>query len=119
MDKEWAQEVAKDAAAKTGKEAKEAVSQAGAKVQPTLDQGKSMVQDLASRVSETGRQGMDRASEFIERVAPQAKEVANNLYGQGSQSQEYIRQYVVQQPLTALLIAGGIGYLLGYLTHRP
>jgi ElaB/YqjD/DUF883 family membrane-anchored ribosome-binding protein len=119
MDKEWAQEVAKDAAENTGKQADEAVQRAGAEVQPALDQGKSMVQDLANRASDTGKQAVGRAGEFIEGAAPQAKQVANNLYDQGYQSGEYIGQYVAQQPLTTLLIAGAIGYTLAYLIHRP
>ena len=73
----------------------------------------------ANRASETGRQAMDRAGEFIEGVAPQAREVAGNLYEQGSQTGEYVRQYTAQQPLTALLIAGALGYALGHLIHRP
>ena len=78
-----------------------------------------MVQDLAHRASETGRQAMNGAGEVIEGVAPQAKQIASNLYDQGSRSGEYARQYVAQQPLTALLIAGAIGYALAYLIHRP
>jgi ElaB/YqjD/DUF883 family membrane-anchored ribosome-binding protein len=119
MDKERVQEVMKDAADKTGNTASDAARRAGAAVQPALDQGKSMAQDLANRASETGGQAMGRAGEFVESVAPQAKEVASNLYDQAFQSGDYIRQFVVQQPLTALLIAGGIGYMLGYLTQRP
>jgi len=118
MDTEWAQEAAKDTAEKISKAANEAVRQAGAQVQPAIEQGKAMVQDLANRASRTGRQAVDRAGEYIEGVAPQAKQVASNLYNHGSQSGEYIRQYVAQQPLTALLIAGAIGYTLAYLIRR-
>ena len=119
MDKEWAQEVAKDAAENGRKAANEAGQRAETDLQSTLDQGKSMVQDLANRASETGRQAMDRAGEYIQGVVPQAKKVATNLYDQGSQSGEYLRRFVAQQPLTALLIAGAIGYTLAYLIHRP
>ena len=119
MEQSRAWETAKDATAQAGKTANEAAQHVGEQIQPLLDQGKSMAQDLANRASEAGRQARDRAGEFIEGVAPQAKEMANNLYEQGSQSGEYLRQFAVQQPLTALLIAGGIGYMLGYLTHRP
>jgi ElaB/YqjD/DUF883 family membrane-anchored ribosome-binding protein len=44
--------------------------------------------------------------------------MASNLYDQGSQSGENVRQYAAQQPLPALLIAGAIGFSLGYLIHR-
>lgn len=119
MDRQRAQNVASEVADEAGKAASEGVRLAGAGVQSTLDQGKSVVQDLAHRASETGRQAMDRAGEVIEGVTPDVKQVASNLYGQGSRSGEYVREYVAQQPLTALLIAGAIGYALAYLIHRP
>jgi ElaB/YqjD/DUF883 family membrane-anchored ribosome-binding protein len=118
LDQPRAREIAKDAAERGEKAADEAVQRAGAQGQPALDQGKALVQDLADRASEIGTQAVGRAGEFIEGVAPQAKEVASNLYEHGSQSGEYARKYVAEQPLTALLIAGAIGYGLAYLVHR-
>jgi hypothetical protein len=44
--------------------------------------------------------------------------VASNLYEQGSRSGEYVRQYASEQPVTALLLTGLIGFTLGYLTRR-
>lgn len=121
MDQKQAQDVASDAAEKA-KAAGDAVRQAGAGVQSTLDQGKSVVQDLARQASEAGRQAIGRAGDVIQSVAPQAgdqaKQAASNLYDRGSRAGEYVSQYVVQQPLTALLIAGAIGYALAYLIHR-
>ena len=69
----------------------------------------------ASRHLVGGRQAMDRAGEFIEGVAPQAKQVASNLYDQGSRSGAYVRQYAAQEPFTVMLVAGAIGFALGYL----
>jgi ElaB/YqjD/DUF883 family membrane-anchored ribosome-binding protein len=115
MDQTRAREIARDAAEQVGKTANEAAHRIGEQVQPALDQGKSVVQDLAHRASETGRQAMDRAGEFIEGVAPQAKQVASNLYDQGSRSGTYVRQYAAQEPFTAMLVAGAIGFALGYL----
>jgi hypothetical protein len=102
MDRQRAQNVASDVAEEAGKAASEGLRQAEAGVQSKLDQGKSVVQDLAHRASETGRQAMDRAGEVIEGVAPQAKQAASNLYNQGSRSAGYVRQYAAQQPLPAL-----------------
>ena len=119
MGKEWAQQLPKNTGENTAKEANEAGRRAGAEAQHILDQGKSIAQDVANRASETARQATDRAGEFIEGVAPQAREMASNLYEQGSQTGEYVRQYTAQQPLPALLIAVAIGYALGYLVHRP
>ena len=115
MDRQRAQEIAKDAAAKGAEATNEAARWAEAKVQPALDQGKSMAGDLANRASEVGRQAMGQAGEFIEGAAPQAKQVASDLYDRGSRSGEYVRQYAAQEPLAALLVAGAIGFTLGYL----
>jgi ElaB/YqjD/DUF883 family membrane-anchored ribosome-binding protein len=117
MDQTRAREIAKDAAEQAGKAANEITQRADAEVQPALDQGKSAIQDLASRASEAGSQAMGRAGEFIEGVAPQAKQMASNLYDQGSRSGEYVRQYAAQDPLAAMLVAGVIGFTLGYLVR--
>ena len=61
---------------------------------------------------------MDQAGELLQNVAPQAKEVASNLYERGSQSGDYARQFAAEQPVAALLIAAAIGYGLAYLIHR-
>ena len=58
---------------------------------------------------------MDRAGEFVEGVAPQARQVPNNLYDQGSRSGQYVRQYAAQEPFAGMLVAGLIGFTLGYL----
>jgi len=118
MDQTRAREIAKDAAEQASKTVNEATQRVVAQVQPALDQAKATAQDLGNRASEAGRQAMDRAGELVESVAPQAKQVASNLYDQGAQSGEYVRQYAAQQPLAAMLVAGVIGYALGYLIHR-
>jgi ElaB/YqjD/DUF883 family membrane-anchored ribosome-binding protein len=118
MDQQRDREIAKDAGQQAGNTANEAVQLVGAEVQPALDQSMAKVQDLANRASEAGSQAVGWAGEFVEGVAPQAKQVASNLYNQGAQSGEYVRQYAAQQPLTAILVAGVIGYTLGYLIHR-
>lgn len=87
-------------------------------MQPALDQGKSMAQDLANQASEVGRQAVGQAGDLLQNVAPQAKEAASNLYQRGSHSGEYLRQYAAEQPVAALLIAGAIGYGLAYLIYR-
>jgi ElaB/YqjD/DUF883 family membrane-anchored ribosome-binding protein len=118
MDQTRAREIAKEAGAQAGKTINDAEQRAEAAVRPALDQGKAGVQDLANRASAAGTQTAGQVSEFIEEVAPQARQVAGNLYDQGARAGENVRQYAAQQPLTAMLIAGGIGFALGYLIHR-
>jgi len=118
MDQSKPWEAAKDAAGQTGKAANEAVQRVGERVQPAFDQGKVAAQDLAYRASAAGRQAADQAGEWIEGVAPQVREAASNLYDQGSRSGEYVRHYVVREPVASMLVAGLIGYGLAYLIHR-
>jgi ElaB/YqjD/DUF883 family membrane-anchored ribosome-binding protein len=117
MDQSKSWEATKDGAEQAGKAANDTVQRVGEQVQPALDRGKAAVQDLANQASEAGRQVADRAGEFVEGVAPQVRQAASNLYDQGSRSGEYVRQYATEQPLTALLVAGLIGYALAYLIH--
>ena len=63
MDQTRAREIARDAAKQASDNASEAAKRVGEQVQPVLDKGKSMAQDLADQASEVGRQALDgRAS---------------------------------------------------------
>jgi ElaB/YqjD/DUF883 family membrane-anchored ribosome-binding protein len=76
----------------------------------------------ARQASEVGKQAMAQVGETIQGAAReagnQATQAANSLYQQGSQASHYISRYAGEQPVTALLIAGAIGYGLAYLIHR-
>jgi ElaB/YqjD/DUF883 family membrane-anchored ribosome-binding protein len=98
-------------------------------MQGRLDQGKEMMQDaqasaatLARQATEAGRQAMAQAGELVQGTAReagnQASQAATNLYQQGSRAGDFISQYAAEQPVTALLVAGAIGYGLAYLIHR-
>jgi hypothetical protein len=136
MDQQRVEGMAKDAVEQSGKVASDAVSQVGTAVQAKLDQGRTMAQNmragaqetidkatnLARQVSESGGQAASRAGEVIQGVArdvgSQASQAATNIYQQGSLAGGYVSRYTAEQPLTALLIAGLIGYGLAYLIHR-
>ena len=68
MDQPRAQATARDAAENAGKAASEAVQRVGAQIQPMLDQGKSVVQDLANQASEVGRQAVGQAGDLLQNV---------------------------------------------------
>ena len=98
-------------------------------MQGKLDQGKDIVQGmqssaaaLARQASDAGRQAAAQAGEVMQDAAReasnQATQAASNLYEQSSQAGDYISRYTAEQPVTALLIAGAIGYGLAYLIHR-
>jgi ElaB/YqjD/DUF883 family membrane-anchored ribosome-binding protein len=115
MDQSKPREIAKNAAEQASKAANDAVQRVGAQVQPAFDRGKAAVQDLANQASEASRQVADRAGELIESATSQVRQAGSNLYDRGSRSGEYVRQYATEQPVTALLLAGLLGFTLGYL----
>jgi ElaB/YqjD/DUF883 family membrane-anchored ribosome-binding protein len=79
----------------------------------TLEQAKTM----ARNVGEQARNIANTASSTAQDLARQAREQSDTLYQQGTQASEYLARNVKEYPLTALLVAGAIGYGLGYLIH--
>jgi ElaB/YqjD/DUF883 family membrane-anchored ribosome-binding protein len=72
-----------------------------------LDQAKTAAQDIGARVQDTARQAQDKA-----------RATTDVLYDQSTQAKDYVIRNMEERPLTALLIAGAIGYGLCYLIHR-
>src|SRR5438445_4314810 len=125
-----------DATAKVG----EAVSALAAKtekmVEDKVDQGKPVSWDLqasagaaiekaaglARDASSAGIQAVTQASDAIQGVARevgnQVDQAVTSAYQQGARAGGYVSRYAAEQPLTALLVAGAIGYGLAYLIHR-
>jgi len=129
LDQQRIHDAAAETAEKVGAIASDAAHQASAGVQGKLDQGKAMIEDmqarattLAGRASEAGRQAMAQAGEVIQGAAreagSQATQAASSLYQQGSRAGDFVSRYAAEQPVTALLVAGAIGYGLAYLIHR-
>jgi ElaB/YqjD/DUF883 family membrane-anchored ribosome-binding protein len=77
---------------------------------------------LARDASNAGIQAVAEASDAIQGVAREVgnkvDQAATTVYQQGARAHGYVSQYAAEQPLTALLIAGAIGYGLAYLIHR-
>ena len=113
-------------------------------VQDKLDQGKGLLHDLrasggeamdkatdlARKASTVGGQAVARAGDVIEQAGDaiqgaareagnRAGQAATTLCQQGGRAGGYVSRYTADQPLTALLIAGALGYGLAYLIHRP
>jgi ElaB/YqjD/DUF883 family membrane-anchored ribosome-binding protein len=129
MDEQRIQDRVSETTEKIGTMASDAAKQAGATMQGKLEQGKTIIQDaqtgaaaLARQASEAGRQAMAQAGELVQgaarEVGNQATQAATNLYQQGSRAGDFISRYTAEQPVTALLVAGAIGYGLAYLIHR-
>jgi len=129
MDQQRIQNAAAEAAERVSEVAGDVAQQAGARLQGKFDQGKAMIEGaqagaatLARQASEVGRQAMAQAGEMIQGAArqagDQAAQAATNLYQQSSRAGDFVSRYAAEQPITALLLAGAIGYGLAYLIHR-
>jgi hypothetical protein len=69
---------------------------------------------VRSAVSDAGATAQDLAR----RAREEAALASDVLYQQGARTGKYLIQNVNEYPLTALLIAGGIGYGMAYLMLR-
>jgi hypothetical protein len=124
-----------DATAKVGGTVSDLAAKTETVVQEKIDQGRPALQDLqasagaainkaaglAPDASSAGIQAVAQASDAIQGVAREVgnkvDQAATTAYQQGARAGGLSR-YAEEQPLTALLIAGAIGYALAYLIHR-
>jgi ElaB/YqjD/DUF883 family membrane-anchored ribosome-binding protein len=74
----------------------------------------ALVERTKSAVKDAGAEAWDVG----QRAASHARGVADELSDQGGRALDSVRQTVSSDPLTGLLVAGAVGYLLGYLSHR-
>ena len=102
-----------------GTQAKETAQDMGAYVKET-------VQDMGTQAKETAQDMGAYVKETVQDLGTQAKEtvqtVGTQVYEQGHKSLQDLNQTIESQirerPLQALLVAGGIGVLLGLLWRR-
>jgi len=76
----------------------------------------------ATLVGQAAKEVTDQASTAVRNAASQAthkaSEIGDQLYASGARRTEALSRTVEEQPLTALLVAGAIGYGLSFLIHR-
>lgn len=63
---------------------------------------------VAERVQELGRAALTRAERTL-----------NRLGDKGRRAKKRVRTYITDNPVTSLLIAMGLGAVVGYVLHRP
>ena len=125
-----------DAAGKVGDAAGDLAAKTERMVEDKIEQSKPVLRDLqasagaaidkaaglARDASSAGIQVVAQASDAIQggarEVGNKVGQAATIAYQQGARTGGYVSRYAEEQPLTALLIAGAIGYGLAYLVHR-
>lgn len=133
MDQQQGEAVMSETAAKVGDTVGDLTVSAGKLVQDKIDQAKPVLRDLresagaamdkaadlAQKASSAGVQAVDAIQGVARDVGNQTSQAMTSAYQQGTRAGAYVSRYAAEQPLTALLIAGAIGYGIAYLIHRP
>ena len=78
------------------------------------DSSQGGMMDMARNV---GEQAWAAASNPVATAQDLARRAGEQTYEQGARAGQYLTRNVNEYPLTALFIAGAIGYGLGYLFH--
>ena len=85
-------------------------------VRARLDNAKADVLDYAARTTEYVQEGIGRARESAEGALRRARDTMAELRRRGERTvRQDVPTYVREQPMTALLIAAGIGLVVGWL----
>ena len=77
----------------------------------------SVVIDVGEQARAAGADAGATAQDLARRGREQAAAASDALYQQGMRAGEYLTENVNEYPLTALLIAGVIGYGIAFLIH--
>ncbi|HEX3861218.1 MAG TPA: hypothetical protein VHY35_05950 [Stellaceae bacterium] len=85
------------------------------KISDAADAAKGVVQQTRAVAGSIGGMAQDTARQ----VANQATAAADTLSNQGGMARDYLARTVEENPLTAVLVAGAIGYAVACLLHRP
>lgn len=112
MDKDRIVGAAKDIAGKVEGAAGDIADNAKVSASGRAREAAGTMQNLYGQAKDTVRDASDAAASF----ASNAVEAGSDTYQQGARA---VARQVSDNPLGALLLAGGIGFALGMLMKRP
>jgi hypothetical protein len=98
-------------------QAKNAANQAVEQVKTTANQAMDQAKTIARNIGDQAAAAAADPAATAQDLARKATEAGDVLHRQGQRAGEYLTQNVNEYPLTALLIAGMVGYGLAYLIH--
>ena len=117
----------------TSDDAKDAAKDIGARANDGVDRARGTLGDAAAtasdRASDAAGTVSDAASDAYDRVRERAADLGNKIPGSASdaveagkrayaKSNDQLAQQIGRQPIEALLLAGAIGYLVGWAANR-
>jgi ElaB/YqjD/DUF883 family membrane-anchored ribosome-binding protein len=108
---------ASDAMQQAKTTANQVMEQAKTTANHAMEQAKTMARDVGEQARAVAADPGATAQDLARRAREQASVAGDVLYRQGQRAGEYLSENVNEYPLTALLIAGMIGYGLAFLIH--
>src|SRR5882762_9101646 len=93
------------------------MEQAKTAANQAMDQAKTMARNIGDQAAAAAADPAATAQDLARLAREQATVAGDVLYRQGQRAGEYLTHNVNEYPLTALLIAGMIGYGMAYLIH--
>jgi hypothetical protein len=82
-----------------------------------MEQARNAVRNLGEQARSAMADPGATAQEVARRAREQGAMASDMLYQQGARAGEYLTRNINEYPLTALLVAGAVGYGLAYLIH--
>jgi hypothetical protein len=76
------------------------------------------MQQVRTAAVDAGEQVWSTAQDLAQKAREQTTVATDMLYQQGTAASEYLVRNVNAYPLTALFLAGVLGYGMAYLVHR-
>jgi len=129
MDQQRSDDFVSDATAKIENTVSDLGTNAEKMAQDKIDQNEPVLRNLHQAAGAAMNKATDlarkasapvvQAVDAIQGMAQDVGEAANAVYQQSARAGGSVSRYTSEQPLTALVIAGAIGYGLAYLIHRP
>ena len=101
-------------------QANKLTKRAAAGAEEMTERARDLAQQAASLVEEAASTLVDAretAWDVAQRTGAQARVVADQAYRNGQRGARELAQRVEERPLTALLVAGAVGYAIAYLLH--
>jgi len=93
---------------------------AAAGAEEMTERARELAQQAASMVEEAATtllEARESAWDVAQRTGAQARVMADRAYRNGQNGARVLAHRVEERPLTALIVAGAVGYAVAYLLH--
>lgn len=114
MDSDRITGTAKELGGKAQQRLGEWTGDTGTQVQGLADQAAGAARDVYGQAKDAARDAVRGLAESAPDYADRAREAGRDVYERGNRA---VARQVGDRHLAALLVAGGIGYLFGWLIH--